>query len=704
MDPGKLKAVGRSASVPGLSERAVIDALPRAVIVTTADGRIVLWNRAAELLYGWTETEVLGRDISDVLVPVQDRGEAEAIMAAVVAGETWQGDFTVQCRNGDTVRAFVSDSPIMNADGTVLAVVGASEDVTHRRLSEQQATDLAEHLALALDAGELGTWRWDMATGETTWDTKLETLYGLKPGTFDGTFDAYVSLLHPDDAPSVLETVQRALAEKTRYTVEHRVVWPDGSVHWVQGKGRVTLDEFGAATGTMGCVADVTEQTQAALVREQALAAARAAAANERLSAERLAFLGRINDALAASSTRADVMRNVTHTMVPMLGDWCAIHVLPDGDSAIPDIEIAHVDPAGIALVKELQARFPYDPQAATGIPQVIRTGESQFYPHIDENVLADSDSTEEAKELVRSLRLRSAIAVPLAKGGRVIGALQLVNSESSREYTGDDLALAKAIASRVASTLENRRLAEHQRMIATTLQASLLPHTLPAIPGMDLAMRYWAAGEGIAVGGDFYDVFEVGDHWAAVIGDVCGTGPIAASLTSLARHTIRTAAWNGADPDDVLRQLNRAVRQSGRHTFCTALFCTLAPSSNGFRFTVAAGGHPLPVVHRAEGRCETIGEPGTLLGGLDESRSTSVSTELLPGDTVVLYTDGITDVRPPHDLSPADMENLTQQAASGASSAEDVATNLGIQVDSKLPFTARNDDIALLVMKVACR
>lgn len=704
MDPGKLRAVIRSVSVPGLSERAVIDALPRAVIVTTADGRIVLWNRQAEVLYGWAETEVVGRDISEVLVPVQDRGEADAIMAAVLAGETWQGDFTVLRRNHDTVRAFVIDTPIMNADGTVLAVVGASEDVTHRRHSEQQATDLAEHLALALDAGELGTWRWDRSTGETTWDTKLEALYGLEPGTFDGTFDAYVSLLHPDDAPSVLETVQRALKEKTRYTVEHRVVWPDGSVHWVQGKGRVTLDEFGGPTGTMGCVADVTEQTQVALVREQALAAAREAAANERLSAERLGFLGRINDALAGSSTRADVMRNVTRATVPMLGDWCAIYVLPDGDGAIPDIEIAHVDRASIAVVKALQERFPYDPQATTGIPHVIRTGESQFYQHIDEQVLADSDATDEVKEIVRSLALRSAIAVPLEKGGRVIGALQLVNSESSREYTRDDLALAEAIASRIASTLENRRLAEHQRMIATTLQASLLPHTLPPIPGMDLAMRYWAAGEGIAVGGDFYDVFEVGDHWAAVIGDVCGTGPIAASLTSLARHTIRTAAWNGADPDDVLRQLNHAVRQSGRHTFCTALYCTLAPSSKGFRFTVAAGGHPLPVVHRVGGMCETIGVPGTLLGGFAESRSTSVSIELLPGDTVVLYTDGITDVRPPHDLSPEDMENLTQKAAAGASSAEDVATNLGIQVDSKLPFTARNDDIALLVMKVMSR
>ena len=688
---GRLVALG---PVLDVGERAVIDVLPRAVIVTAPDGRILLWNRSAEKLYGWTEAEVLGRMISDVLVPVQHRDDADEIMAAVLAGESWRGDFTVLHRSGDTVRAFVVDTPIIDANGTVLAVVGASEDVTEIRLAEQRAADQAQHLALALDAGGLGTWRWDMSTGETTWDARLEALYGLEHGTFDGTFDGYVSLLHPDDAASVLETVQHAVQNKSRYTVEHRVVWPDGSVHWVQGKGHVILDESGPVIGTMGCVADVTEQTLARLDRERALT-------NERISAQRLAFLGDINDALAVSATRADVMRNVTRAAVPMLGDWCAISVLPNDGGNIPDVEIAHIDPTKVAMVQALQERFPYDPEATIGVPHVIRTGEHEFYPTIDAQVLAEADTTDEARNVVRSLALHSAIAVPLSKGGRVLGALQFVNSESSRSYTVDDLALAKAVASRIASTLENRRLGEHQRMIAATLQASLLPDTLPEIAGLDVAVRYWAAGEGIIVGGDFYDLFAFDDRWAAVIGDVCGTGPAAASLTGLARHTIRAAAWNGADSDDVLRQLNHAVHQSGRHTFCTALFCTLAKSSSGFRFTVAAGGHPLPVVHRANGHCETVGEPGTLLGGLVESRSTTVATDLRPGDTVVLYTDGITDVRPPHGLTERAVEALVEVAATDATTADDIATNLGIQIDAVLPFSRRDDDIALLVLRV---
>ncbi len=684
-----------------LSDRDVIDALPWAVIVTDPEGVILAWSKPAEKLYGWAASDVVGRAVADVLVPVEDRAQAAEIFGSVSAGAAWRGDFGVLHRDGDIVRAHVIEQPIFDDDGDVVAVIVSSEDVADRRLLEHQADTLAEHLALALDAGGFGTWRWDIATGETIWDAKLEALFGLEAGTFDATFDAYVALLHPDDADDVLAAVQRAVRDRTRYTVEHRVIWPDGSLHWLQGKGQVTVDLDGTVTGTMGCVGDVTEQMRAALERERAIEAALEAAERDRVSAQRLAFLGEINEALASAATRADVMRNVTRASVPALGDWCAIFVLADERATIPDFEIAHSDPAMVAYAKELQERFPYDPSAATGVPNVIRTGQSEFHPRIDDDVIAAADASDEARDIVRSMGLKSSISVPLRKAGRVLGALQFVNTESSRAYTSDDLALAQAVAGRISSTLENRRLAEHQRDIATTLQASLLPGTLPSIPGIDIGVRYWAAGEGTVVGGDFYDVFDVADgRFAAVIGDVCGTGPEAAALTGLARHSIRAAAWNGADPAGVLSQLNNAVYRTGQKTFCTALYIALQPTATGVRLDVAAGGHPLPIVCRADGRCETIGMPGTLLGLLPDATSTVVSAELGAGDTIVLYTDGITDVRPPHDLTAEAMEQIVARAATHAATADDVASNLGAAIDAALAFSARNDDIAVLVLK----
>ncbi len=692
---------GDRSQLGGVTERAIIDALPRAVIVTAPDGRILLWNRAAERVYGWSEPEVLGRNVNTVLVPGQERAQGEAILATLAQGCSWSGDFSVHRRNGEMLRVLVHDRPVLDEHGELIAIVGASEDVTEQRDLERRAANLAEHLALALDAGGLGTWRWNMRTGETIWDERLESLFGLAPGSFDGTFDAYRSLLHPDDRESVLAKVEEAVREKASYAVEHRVVWPDGSVHWMQGKGTVTVDASGDPTGTIGCVADVTEAVEHRLAREEAVAAALESAAKERVSAERLEFLGTINDALSNSSTRAEVMENVTRAAVPTLGEWCLIHVLSDSGAREPDVEIAHVDPEMVEYAKSLRLRFPYDPDARTGVPAILRTGQSEFHPNIDDDVIAHAGTSEEAAQVVRALGLRSAISVPLLKRGRAIGVLQFVNTEHARTYTDDDLSLARAVAGRIASTLDNRRLADAQRTIATTLQAALLPHELPHIPGLEVAVRYWAAGEGVEVGGDFYDVFEVDDRWAVVIGDVCGTGPGAAALTGLARHTIRAAEWNGADRKTVLRQLNTAVRRSGHDTFCTALSCGVARSSDGFRFEVASGGHPLPVLVRADGSHETLGVPGTLLGLLDETRSTTVSTGLHGGDTVVLYTDGITDVRPPFGLSAVQMEDILVRAALGAPTAEDVVRNVGRELHALLPLAERNDDVALLVLRV---
>jgi serine phosphatase RsbU (regulator of sigma subunit) len=238
--------------------------------------------------------------------------------------------------------------------------------------------------------------------------------------------------------------------------------------------------------------------------------------------------------------------------------------------------------------------------------------------------------------------------------------------------------------------------------MIATTLQASLLPAKLPEIAGVDIAVRYWATGEGTVVGGDFYDVFEIDDdHWAVVIGDVCGTGPTAAALTGLARHTIRASAWHGADHERVLWNVNYAVLQSGQETFCTALYGTLTRSAAGYTFRMASGGHPLPIVRRGDGGTETIGEPGTLLGAFADSRSVTTTVELAPGDTLLLYTDGVTDVAPPHDLGTDALSDLFEASCASAAAVGEVADRLGGELSAILPLADRNDDIALLVVKI---
>jgi len=682
--------------------RAVLDALPRAIIVTAPDGEILSWNRQAEKLYGWREQDVIGRSVLDVLVPMPHRDSGEEILERVRVGEGWQGDFILRHRNGNPLRVSVIDKAIVDEDGDTIAIVGASEDVTEQRVLEQRAADLTENLSLALEAGGLGTFRWDMATGVTVWDSRLEALFGLAPGSFEGTFDAWIALLHPDDAERVVGIVEEAVRSKAGYTVEHRVLWPDGSVHWLHGAGQVTLDSKGGVTGTIGCTRDITARIVAEEDRQRLTIEAIAAAEKERISRERLEFLGAINDVLSGCNTRAEVMRNVTRAAVPRLGDWCSMHVLPRASSLIPEVEIAHANPEMVRYARELQDRFPYDTDAAVGIPHVIRSGASEFYPLITDAVIGSLATSDAERDIMRELELRSAIAVPLVKRGQVLGAIQFVMTSSGRLYTPDDLALAEALAGRIASSLANIRLSDEQRAIASALQASLLPDKLPALPRVQIAVRYWAVGDGVEVGGDFYDAFQVtGNLWAVVVGDVCGTGPAAAAVTGLARHSIASAAWHGDDPSSVLTNLNRTMRVRESERFCTAVYGTLKPSSTGVTFSFACGGHPLPIVAKKNGSTTVCGIPGSLIGVFDDFSVTATTVSLEPDDVVVLYTDGVTDVSPPNDLSADRFAALVGRMASETMSAEDLADRIHSELRAISPIEQRQDDIALMVLRV---
>jgi serine phosphatase RsbU (regulator of sigma subunit) len=169
-------------------------------------------------------------------------------------------------------------------------------------------------------------------------------------------------------------------------------------------------------------------------------------------------------------------------------------------------------------------------------------------------------------------------------------------------------------------------------------------------VPGLDVAARFRAAGEGNEVGGDFYDVFDTGgSRWAAVIGDVCGKGADAAAVTALARYTLRTAAMRERWPSEVLSTLNEAMlRQRNDEQFCTVAFGVIQPGEDGVQVVLASGGHPLPLLLRADGRVETVGHPGTLLGVVKDPQLSDQAVHLHPGDALVFYTDGVTEAQAP--------------------------------------------------------
>src|SRR5204862_2886087 len=209
-----------------------------------------------------------------------------------------------------------------------------------------------------------------------------------------------------------------------------------------------------------------------------------------------------------------------------------------------------------------------------------------------------------------------SAMIVPIKLRGSVFGAITFNSSESGHVYDDDDLQLVRELARRMAIAIDNSLVHAELRSVVRTLQGSLLPPHLPAVPRLELAARFRPAGAGIEVGGDFYDIFEASpDQWAITLGDVCGKGAEAAALTALTRYTIRAAAMYEKGPDGVLRVLNEALlRQRGDFRFTTLVYCVLDLAGDRPVLRVACGGHPRPLLVRSDGSGQAVGVIGPLL------------------------------------------------------------------------------------------
>lgn len=206
-----------------------------------------------------------------------------------------------------------------------------------------------------------------------------------------------------------------------------------------------------------------------------------------------------------------------------------------------------------------------------------------------------------------------------------------------------DELELRLASRDKVGLESELRQQAE---ALARTLQESLLPGVLPQLAGIELAARYVPA-HSERIGGDFYDAFHANGTFGLVVGDVCGHGPVAASLTSKARHTLRALADGAWSPAAVLGRTNKeilAADTTGDGRFCTIALLRLDPTDVGFRATVSLGGHPHPLLLGAEGTVVAIGDTGSLVGAFGDATFSDAEVELAVGDTIVLYTDGLTD------------------------------------------------------------
>jgi serine phosphatase RsbU (regulator of sigma subunit) len=288
-------------------------------------------------------------------------------------------------------------------------------------------------------------------------------------------------------------------------------------------------------------------------------------------------------------------------------------------------------------------------------------------------------------------------LAVPIRVRGGVAGTITLLSA--TRRLGRHDLAIAEDLGLRAGAAVDNARLYRTRAAIAHTLQQSLLPPELPEIPGFDTAALYRAAGEGNEVGGDFYDLFPTGEReWFAVIGDVCGKGAEAAAVTALARYTIRAAVMRHRSPAGILRWVNAAMLRQGAGRFVTLTCVRLDLDDGAVTATVACGGHPCPRILRTTGLVEELGASGTLLGVLADVEHEDRTVRLAPGDALVLYTDGLTEVGAPRVWTPKQIDAILAEAR--RRNAKEIVEHLAARAAEKAGGPLR-DDLALLALRV---
>lgn len=593
-----------------------------------------------------------------------------ALLAAVASG-LWNDDF-VDLQHG--VRAGVVASGSSAALLAVTARARAEHSAAQHRFAEAQLAAVLENLAEAVTvqdtngqivfANQAAAELLDAGTPEELVATPVTDLMGRF-----ATFNEDGTPVRLDQLPGRHVLAGRKASPLLVRAVNRRT----GAERWRLTKATAVHDDEGRVRFAVNIIEDVTEVKRA----ERA----------QRLLADASAIL-------ASSLDYEELLQQVARMAVPGFADWCGV-TMPGEPPFLKQVAVAHADPARLEFAARYSERYPPRMDNPGGTAEVMRTGEPQLITGITDELLATFSRDEEQLALLKELSMRSAVLVPMRAGMETLGVITFVSAESERDFTEDDLGIAMELGRRAGVAVENARLFTERSEIADSLQQGLLPQALPDMGAWRAAAHYQAASEAAAVGGDFYDAFRIEGGWMIFVGDVAGRGHAAATLTALARYTLRTAGVLTGDAVAALATLNQALRERDRLSLCSACVAILREDEGGIASAeVLCAGHPPPFVIRGP-EVWQVGSAGPLLGAVDTDVWPSERTQLEPGDMLLLYTDGVIDARGPEDRFG---EARLGEALRGADRPDEAIERVQRAVDS-FHTGPLNDDMAMVAV-----
>lgn len=416
------------------------------------DLRYVRINHAMAELNGLSPAAHIGQTLQEVQ-PQLDDDMVEKVREVLRTGEPLldqEMSFTkptlLGMKRQDLLTSYYR---VRGLDGEPLGVGAVMIDITERKRAEEQLRESEQRFRAMADTAPVLIWMSGPDKKSTYFNKGWLDFTGRTMEQEIG--DGWMENLHPDDKERMLETYRRAFNARQPFEMEYRLRRHDGKYRWVLDNGVPRKTENGRFTGYIGTCIDIHERKQAEMNQ---------------------AFLLQASAVLTSSLDYQTTLANVARLAVPGFGDWCAVDMLTDS-GGVKRLAVTHIDPEKVRWAYELEKRYPVDMSAETGLPHVLRTGKSEFYPEITEAMLEAAADSAEAYEIMRAVGFTSVMIVPLVARGRTLGAITFVSAESKRHYTEADLAMAEELAAHAALAVDNARLyeearTEHERMRVT--------------------------------------------------------------------------------------------------------------------------------------------------------------------------------------------------------------------------------------------
>ncbi|MYU30425.1 MULTISPECIES: SpoIIE family protein phosphatase [Streptomyces] len=711
-----------------------------AVLQVDRKGSISAWNEDAEELFGYPADAVIGKPLTELAAWPHTPGTGTGIAEALQLSR-WEGTYGIRGADGRVAQVYASHLRVRDTGGEPSTVCLLVRD--HERAVLQTPSRVPAGDQTASSDGQ-STDPFEVFIGSPApddLDGLLQRTVERARDMLDG--DSAFLLLATDDEtelevrastglPSARQRFARVPVEAGpgRYgsarmpAVHDDLAAVPGAVPLLAGTGMrsvvtVPLKVEGRLTGSLGVAAEAPGRYSNEEALRLQFAADRIALAVEsarlgeleRLRRGSLSFLVEASDLLAGTLDRDQTLALMAQMTVPTLATWCAVYTIADQASDPYLSYVLHEDEELIDGIKSLLSKIPPpDPVPTPGARVWTAPGEVAHQAALRSSMrslgLAGGPTHRVASGIGPTLATASAVGgetvvLPLVARNRVIGMLTL-GKPTDEHFRQEILELAEDLSRRAALALDNARLYSERTAISQSLQRSLLPPGLPQIDGVEVEVIYRAAGEGNEVGGDFYDLFPIGNGaYGFAIGDVCGTGPNAAAVTGLARHALRLLAREGLSGPAVLERLNSAILDEGdRSRFLTLLYGELRPQEDGSaELKVVCAGHPLPLRLRQDGTVVAAAEPQPLLGVIEDLELYEETVTLDPGDVLLCVTDGVTErregTRMLGDDGLADVLTTCTGLTAGA-----VAARIMRAVE-RFASDAPSDDMAILAMRV---